>query len=260
MNHERTQRSTHIGEMKHSRRILCVVFGLLVAACSPSPEPEIRIAVASNFKAPAAEIVRKFGERTGSNATISLGSTGKLFAQISNGAPYDVFLAADSDGPAKIEKDVSAAAGSRFTYAIGKIVLWSADPDLVDSEGKVLGSDRFSKLAIANPALAPYGKAAEETLRKKGLWEQIQDRLVRGESIGQAFQFVSTRSADMGFVAYSQTVGNGGSRWVVPQELYSPIEQQAVLLKDRPDARAFLRYLESDEAKAIIRRYGYATK
>lgn len=239
---------------------LIALLGLFISACSSSLKPELRIAVASNFKAPAAEIVRAFEDRTGSNVTISLGSTGKLFAQISNGAPYDVFLAADSESPARIERDIPAASGSRFTYAVGKLALWSADPDLVDSEGEVLKTDRFSKLAIANPALAPYGKAAEEVLRKRGLWDGMQNKIVRGESIGQAFQFVSTGSAELGFVARSQADGREGSVWIVPQELYSPIEQQAVLLIEGPEAREFVRFLQSSEAKAIIRKYGYGTK
>lgn len=233
---------------------------LLIPACGPaSTDPELRIAVASNFKEPASELVKRFQERTGRNVTVTVGSTGKLYAQIRNGAPFAVFLAADAERPALLEKQIPAAAGSRFTYAVGKLVLWSPDTNLVDGEGKVLESD-FGKLAIANPKLAPYGAAAEEVIRKKGLWKKIESRLVRGENIGQTFQFVSTGNAELGFVALSQAKDREGSLWEVPNELYTPIEQQAVLLSGDEGAREFFEFLKSEEARELIRSYGYDTR
>lgn len=243
--------------MKRSSRVLIAVLGLFFSVCSSSPKPELRIAVASNFKDPAAEIVKRFEERTGANVTISLGSTGRLYAQITNGAPFDVFLSADSETTARLENETAAAKGTRFTYAVGKIVLWSPEEGVVDANGDVLRSGDFGRIAIANPKVAPYGRAAEETLRQLGLWEKLQDGIARGENIGQTFQFVSTGSAEIGFVALSQIRDKGGSQWEVPQELYSPIEQQAVLLNDKEDAREFFDFLKSEEAQDIIRKYGY---
>lgn len=241
-------------------RVLIVALGFLVSACSSSVKPELQVAVASNFKDPAAEIVRRFEQQTGSNVTVSLGSTGKLYAQIINGAPFDVFLAAN---PVDIEGSGtpgSTSSESEFIYALGKIVLWSPDEQLISGNADVLRSENFDKIAIANPKVAPYGRAAEETLRKLGLWEKLQDRIVRGENIGQTFQFVSTGNAEMGFVALSQVKDKGGSQWEVPQEFYSPIEQQAVLLSGKPDARAFFEFLKSKEASEIIRKYGYEVR
>ncbi|QQS43197.1 MAG: molybdate ABC transporter substrate-binding protein [Acidobacteriota bacterium] len=239
---------------------LLTIIALSVSSCGTRPsETELRIAVASNFKEPATELVKRFQERTGRNVTVTLGSTGKLYAQIRNGAPFAVFLAADAERPELLEKEIAAARGSRFTYAVGKLVLWSPDPKLVDNGGKVLESD-FGKLAIANPKLAPYGAAAEEVLRKRGLWDKVERRLVRGENIGQTFQFVSTGNAELGFVALSQAKGRIGSLWEVPKELYTPIEQQAVLLSGDEGAREFLEFLKSEEAKELIREFGYDTR
>jgi molybdate transport system substrate-binding protein len=241
--------------------VFIVTLSLLFVACAPNDQNrELRIAVASNFKAPAAELVKRFQERTGRLVTITLGSTGKLYAQIDNGAPFDVFLAADEERPRLLEDKLKAAKGTRFTYAVGRLALWSPKENFVDPEGKVLESGAFTRLAIANPSLAPYGKAAEEVLRKRGLWEKISDKLVRGENIGQTFQFVSSGNAELGFVALSQVAGKGGSFWEVPQELYTPIQQQAVLLKEEEGARAFLEFLKSDEAQAIMEKYGYSKR
>lgn len=264
LNHEGT-RIRHEGKWPGYGAFLCLatllmVIALSVSSCETRPsETELRIAVASNFKAPASELVKRFQERTGRNVTITLGSTGKLYAQIRNGAPFAVFLAADAERPRLLEQEIPAAKGSRFTYAIGKLVLWSPDPELVDNEGKVLESD-FGKLALANPKLAPYGVAAEEVLRKKGVWDKVERRLVRGENIGQTFQFVSTGNAEIGFVALSQAKGKGGSLWEVPHELYTPIEQQAVLLSGDEGAREFLEFLKSEEARKLIREFGYGTQ
>lgn len=264
LNHEST-RIGHEEKWAGYGAVLCLaalltIIALSVSSCGTRPsETELRIAVASNFKEPATELVKRFQERTGRNVTVTLGSTGKLYAQIRNGAPFAVFLAADAERPELLEKEIAAARGSRFTYAVGKLVLWSPDPKLVDNGGKVLESD-FGKLAIANPKLAPYGAAAEEVLRKRGLWDKVERRLVRGENIGQTFQFVSTGNAELGFVALSQAKGRIGSLWEVPKELYTPIEQQAVLLSGDEGAREFLEFLKSEEAKELIREFGYDTR
>lgn len=238
--------------------ILALAAIVIATACGPPPATrELNIAVASNFKQPAAKIVQEFQDRTGRNVIVTLGSTGKLYAQIEHGAPYDVFLAADAERPRLVEAHFSTAKGSRFTYAVGNLVLWSPTKGVVDPDGQILDQGGFSRIAIANPLLAPYGRAAEEVLKKRGLWRQLQDKLVRGENIGQTFQFVYSGNADIGFVALSQVKDSGGSMWIVPQELYSPIEQQAVLLSDDPGAREFLEYLKSKQAREIIRGYGY---
>ena len=195
---------------------------------------------------------------------MSFSATGKFYAQITNGAPFDVFLAADDSTPAKLEKEGSAVSGSRFTYATGKLVLWSAQPGVVDAQGEVLKKNTFRKLAIAAPKLAPYGAAAVETMTKLGLMAALEPKLVTGESIGQAFGFVSTGNAELGFVALSQVFEGGklksGSAWVVPANLHSPIRQDAVLLtrgKDNKAAQALMAFLKTDKAKAVIRSFGY---
>lgn len=227
------------------------------------PADEIRVAAASNFAAPMKKIAARFEARTGHTVTLAFGSTGKHYAQIRNGAPFEVFFAADVERPALLEKKGVAVKGSRFAYAVGKVVLWSPEKGVVDANGEVLNEGDFRHLALANPRLAPYGKAAEQVMRRRGVWDKLQDRLVRGENISQALQFVSTGNAELGFVAYSQIKSPDnpmeGSWWVPPQSLYDPIEQQAILLKDNQVARAFLRFVKSDEAVHIIREYGYDT-
>jgi molybdate transport system substrate-binding protein len=191
------------------------------------------------------------------------GSTGKHYAQIKNGAPFDAFFAADVRRPELLEKEGVALPGSRFTYAIGKLVLWSPKTGYVDPDASILERGEFHHLAIANPKLAPYGKAAQEILQALGLWDRHSGRLVRGENIGQTFQFVDSGNAEFGFVAYSQVKHPNqpikGSFWEVPQSLYTPIKQQAVLLKDKEAARVFLSFVRSDEALKIIHDYGYDT-
>jgi molybdate transport system substrate-binding protein len=230
---------------------------------------EVRVAVAANFTAPCEEIARAFEKASRHHVAVSSGSTGKLAAQIQNGAPFEVLLAADAERPALLEKDGTAVAGSRFTYALGRLVLWSPDPALVDGGGKVLASGSFRHLAIANPKLAPYGAAAEQVLNGLGLWQRLEPRLVQGEDIGQTYQFVASGAAELGFVALSQirAAASGdagakvkGSQWIVPEASYRPIGQQAVLLargKDNPAARAFLDFLKGAEARSVIERYGY---
>lgn len=234
---------------------------LLLSGGGSASGAEINIAVASNFTQPIRQIAARFQEETGDQVTLSFGSTGKHYAQIVNGAPFDAFFAADARRPLLLEQGGFALPGSRFTYAIGRIVLWSPDETLVDSKGAVLGSERFSHLAIANPRLAPYGKAAQEVLQGMGLWNGLQGRMVRGENIGQTFQFVKSGSVELGFVAYSQVRQPGqpasGSLWEVPRSAYTPIKQQAVLLQDNPVARRFLDYVRSPAMVELIRDHGY---
>jgi molybdate transport system substrate-binding protein len=221
----------------------------------------LRVAVASNFQPAMKELAVAFQNRSGHQLTASYGSTGKHYAQIVNGAPFDLFLAADAERPRRLELEGFAVAGSRFTYAVGKLVLWSPVEGLIQDGHKTLIDGQFRFLAIANPRIAPYGRAAKQVLRGLGLWEAMQPRMVRGENIAQAFAFVKSGNAELGFIAWSQLppplAGGGGSVWMVPQELYQPIEQQGVLLKDGPVARAFLEFVRSEQAAALIMAHGY---
>jgi len=227
----------------------------------PSLAAETQVAVAANFTEPAKAIAARFKARTGHTARLSFGSSGQFYTQIANGAPFEVFLSADAERPIRAEAEGLAVAGSRFTYATGRLVLFSAQPRLVDERGAVLARGAFHKLAIADPRAAPYGVAAIETLKKLGLLQRLSPRIVQGASIAQTYQFVETGAAEVGFVALSQVMhGRGGSRWVVPSTYHTPIRQQAVLTRtgaDRPAARAFIQFLKGPEAKAIIRRFGY---
>jgi molybdate transport system substrate-binding protein len=225
---------------------------------------DVQVAVAANFTAPMQAIAAGFEQATGHRAKLAFGSTGKFYAQIKNGAPFDVLLAADDETPAKLERDGTALAGSRFTYSIGRLALWSAKPGYVDDQGAVLKQGAFRHLALANPKLAPYGAAAVETLNKLGLLAALQPKFVQGENIAQTFQFVSTGNAELGFVALSQVTEGGklkrGSAWIVPTGLHAPIRQNAVVLargRDNPAALALMKYMKEDKARAIIRAYGY---
>lgn len=219
---------------------------------------EIRVAVASNFAEAARRLATAFEAESGHRVTLVIGATGKLYAQIHHGAPFDAYLAADRRRPERLEREGLARPGSRFTYALGELVLWSPRPGYVDPEGRVLEAGEFRHLAIANPRLAPYGRAAREVLEALGLWQRLQGRMVRGENIGQAFQFVRSGNAELGFVARSQLGGaEAGSRWPVPSDLHAPIVQQAVLLKEKPAARAFLAFLRGRRGRAIITDQGY---
>ena len=233
-----------------------LVFGPAAALAA-----ETQVAVAANFTEPAREIAAAFKAATGHTATVSFGSSGQFYAQMVRGAPYEVFLSADADRPKKAEQDGLGVPGTRFTYAIGRIVLYSKTPGLADEGGKVLGSGRFQKLAIADPTAAPYGEAAIATLRKLGVYDAVKPKIVMGSSITQAFQFVDTGAAELGFVALSQVINTpGGSRWLVPAADHAPIAQQAILLQpgqNNPAARAFLAFLKSPPAIAIIKKYGY---
>lgn len=242
------------------------VFSCLGLCIHPAWSDEVAVAVAANFIEPAKGIAAAFEAETGHHVTVSAASTGKLYAQITHGAPFDVFLAADSQAPAKLEEHGFAVAGTRFTYAVGQLVLWSRDPrlDLNDGEA-VLRSGGFAHLALANPRTAPYGAAAMAVLQRMGLEHALAGRLVRAEDVGQAFQFAATRNAELAFVALSQTshagTGLGGSVWRVPSNWYTPINQEAVLLvraRQSAAARAFLAYLRGPTGAAMVERFGYA--
>jgi len=226
---------------------------------------EVSVAVASNFTAPMKVIAQAFERDTGHKAILSFGATGQFYAQIKNGAPFAVLLAADQETPAKLEKEGLGVAGTRFTYAIGQIVLWSKKPSFVDNKGDVLRSDAFAKIAIANPKLAPYGLAAMQVLERLDLSARIRPRIVEASNIAQTLQFVSSGNAVLGFVALSQVFESGkikeGSGWIVPASMYDPIKQDAVLLANAQvnvAAQALMQYLRSDKAKEIILSYGYA--
>lgn len=240
-----------------------VLFFLFAALPVPALAADINIAVASNFR-PAIEVLaRRFETQTGNKIILIFGSSGKQYAQIANGAPFDAYFAADSERPGKLEEEGLAVPGSRFTYALGQLVLWSPTEGYVDSQGIVLQTGDFGHLAIANPKLAPYGAAAQEALEALGLWDTLSARLVQGENVAQAFHFVRSGAAELGLVALSQVrrgkKGAGGSLWLVPADLYRKIEQQAVLLKDTAPTRAFLQYVRSPAAKQVITRFGYRT-
>lgn len=225
---------------------------------------QVQVAVAANFSAPMQQIAAAFEQDTGHKALLSMGSTGKLYAQIRNGAPFQVLLAADDETPARLEREGAAVPGTRFTYAVGRLMLWSKKPGLVDDKGAVLLRGEFDRIAIADPKLAPYGAAAVEVLNALHVQAAVQAKLVQGENIAQAYQFVSTGNATLGFVALSQVWADGklseGSGWLVPAQLHQPLRQDAVLLtsgKDNPAALALLAYLQTDKARRIIHAFGY---
>ena len=245
------------------RKKLAVFIGAVTVtlAQGQAVADEVLVAVASNFTGAIKAIAERFEQETGHDVVLSFGSTGKHYAQIRHGAPYHAFFAADVQRPQLLEAEGRIVPGSRITYAFGKLVLWSPDANRVDAEGVVLAAGEFSRLAIANPRLASYGVAAQQVLEGRGLWDELQPRLVRGENIAQSYQYVKSGAAELGFVAYSQVrtpdTEPAGSAWIVPEDLYAPIEQQAVLLQDTPAARAFMHYVRSDEAAGIIEGYGY---
>lgn len=247
--------------MRVLKSFLVACFAIL-GACLPVHAGSTHVAVAANFTDAAKEIAAAFKARTGHEAVLSFGSSGQLLAQIQQGAPYKVFLSADDERPKALVAQGLALAETRFTYAIGKLVLWSKDSAFVKDQA-TLRAQAFSKIAIANPAAAPYGIAAREVLKSLGLDETLKSKIVMGNSIAQTFQFIDTGNAELGFVALSQLVGqSGGSRWLVPQALYSEIRQDAVLLKSAAQdeaSRAFLNFLKSPEARAMIEKFGYVS-
>lgn len=249
------------------RAVACamVAFAVLSTPAGSARAAEALVAVATNFAEVMAALVPRFEADTDHRIRVSSGSTGKLYAQIRNGAPFDIFLAADRRRPELLESAGAAVAGSRFTYAIGRLVLWSADANRIGADGAaVLRRGDFRHLAIANPKLAPYGLAAQQALSALGLWDPLKDRIVQGENIGQVFSLVATGNAEIGFVALSAVLSPRhkvtGSYWNVPVNLYEPIRQDAVLLShgaENAAARAFLGYMKSAAARSVIARYGY---
>ncbi len=229
---------------------------------------EVKVAVAANFAAPMQKIAADFAADTGHTALISTGSTGKFYTQIKEGAPFEVLLAADDETPRKLASEGLAVKGQQFTYAKGKLVLWSAKAGVVDAQGAVLTKGSFERLALANPKVAPYGAAAIETLKALGVLDAVSPKIVQGDNIAQAYQFVATGNAALGFVALSQVITpmaapdkpTQGAWWVVPSKYYTPILQDAALLKKgeaNAAATALLKYLKGDKAKAVIKSYGY---
>ncbi len=246
------------------RPLLHLCSTLLLCLPFTASADEVRVAVAANFTAPMQKIAEAFARDTGHRAVLAFGATGKFYAQINNGAPFDVLLAADEQTPQRLEDEGQGVTGSRFTYAVGSLVLWSAREGYVDAQGRVLADGDFRHLALANPKTAPYGAAALQTLEKLGLRERLQPRFVQGENIAQTHQFVASGNAELGFIALSQVIEDGriarGSAWRMPADQHQPIRQDALLLQrgeHNPAARALLDYLRSASAVALIRAYGY---
>lgn len=241
-----------------------VILSMLLLIGQTSWAATVLVAVAANFSKPMTEIAAEFEKSTGHSAHLSFGSSGKFVSQLENGGPFEILLSADEKGPQKLEQDGFTVPNSRFVYALGRLVLWSAKPGYVDDQGKILTTSSFKHLALADPKLAPYGAAAVEVLNKLGLIEKLQPLFVQGENIAQTYQFISTANAELGFVALSQVIENGkigsGSGWIIPDNDHTPIRQGAVLMKtgaENPAAPALLSYLKSAPALAIIKKYGY---
>ncbi|MHB1083454.1 MAG: molybdate ABC transporter substrate-binding protein [Thiobacillus sp.] len=245
----------------HALTLLSILL-LVALGAFPALAAQAHVAVASNFAAPMNALAVRFEQETGHTLTLSSGATGKFYAQIKHGAPFDVLLAADAETPARLLREGDAL--QRQPYAIGRLALWSAQPGYIDDSGAVLKQNRFQRLAIANPKLAPYGAAAADVLARLNLTDRVQNKLVTGENIAQTYQFVASGNAELGFVALSQVMHNGtlrsGSVWQVPATLHAPIRQDAVLLRhgaNNAAARALLDYLNTPAAIAVIRSYGY---
>lgn len=246
------------------RLFAATLLAVLAAFSLGARAASVQVAVAANMTAPMQKIAAGFAAATGHRTVVSLGSTGKLYAQIRNGAPFEVLLAADDETPARLEHEGSAVRGTRFTYATGHLALWSAEAGAVNEQVEVLRQPPAGKLAIADPRVSPYGAAALQVLKNRGVLADWQPHLVQGESIGQAYQFTASGNARLGFVALSQVMAEGritrGSAWIVPADLHAPLKQDAVLLERgtaNPAARALLDYLRSDAARAVLRGYGY---
>ncbi|WP_247257500.1 molybdate ABC transporter substrate-binding protein [Pseudomonas moorei] len=242
----------------------CLASLLAVFTFGSAHADEVQVAVAANFTTPIQAIAADFEKDTGHKLVTAFGATGQFYTQIKNGAPFEVFLSADDTTPKKLEDEGDTVKGSRFTYAVGTLALWSAKEDYVDALGKVLSDNQYQHLSIANPKAAPYGLAATQVLTREGLTDKVKDKIVEGQNITQAYQFVSTGNAELGFVALSQIYKDGkitsGSAWIVPANLHDPIKQDAVILskgKDNPAAQALVDYLKGPKAAAIIKSYGY---
>lgn len=242
----------------------CLASLLAVFTVGAVQADEVQVAVAANFTAPIQAIAADFEKDTGHKLVAAYGATGQFYTQIKNGAPFEVFLSADDTTPEKLEKEGDTVKGSRFTYAIGTLALWSAKEGYVDGKGEVLKKNEYQHLSIANPKAAPYGLAATQVLEKLKLTEATKAKIVEGQNITQAYQFVSTGNAELGFVALSQIYKDGkvnsGSAWIVPADMHDPIKQDAVILnkgKDNAAAKALVEYLKGPKAAAVIKSYGY---
>ena len=248
--------------MKPSRSF-AVLLSVDFYLTSPARAEEVVIAVAANFTAPMQRIAVEFEKDTGHKINAAYGSTGKFYAQIKNGAPFEVLLTADNETPTRLVAENAAVAGTQFTYAVGKLVLWSGKPAVVDAAGEVLKKGDFEHIALADPKLAPYGAASVQAMKALGVYDALAPKVVTAENITQSYQFISTGNAQLGFVALSQVFKDGkieGSSWLVPAKLYQPIRQDAVLLeqgKGKPAAVALMKFLKGDKAKTVIRSYGY---
>jgi molybdate transport system substrate-binding protein len=240
-----------------------ILLSATMAVTSQVHADEVSVAVAANFYAPMQKIALEFEKDTGHKIVAAFGSTGKFYAQIKNGAPFEVLLAADDETPARLVMENTALAGSQFTYAIGKLVLWSAKPAVVDGAGEILKKGGFDHIALADPKLAPYGAAAVEAMKALGVYDALQAKIVTAENISQAYQFISSGNALVGFVALSQVLKDRkieGSAWIVPGTLYQPLRQDLVILekgKGKPAAEALMKFLKGDKAKAVIKSFGY---
>lgn len=250
--------------MKRNQGVIVALIALLLFTPSLGYGKDLKVAVAANFTATIKMIASAYENETGERVILAFGSTGKHYAQIKNGAPFDMFLAADSRRPFLLEKENIAVPDSRVTYALGKLVLWSADPDYAIQDGDALERGDFGFLAIANPKLAPYGLAAKEVLQARGHWLDLRKKIVQGENISQTYQYILSGNAKLGFIAYSQIKIPDkpipGSHWVVPGDLYQPIEQQMVLLNDKRNAWRFWNYIQGDTALNIIESFGYSVR
>ncbi len=248
------------------KNYIAILFLLLGVSGTSAYADQVQVAVAANFVPPFKEISAEFEKATGHKVESSSGSSGKFYAQIKNGAPFEVFFSADDERPKLLEDEGFGVKGTRFTYAVGRLVLWSPDPALVTGE-QVLRTDKFKHLAIANPKNAPYGTAAMQAMQKLGVWELLQPRVVIGESLGQTIGFIDSGNAELGFLALSQVmdpkIKGKGSRWDVPKNLHEPIKQDTVLLtkgQSNPAATTLMEFMHGSQAKAIIERYGYELK
>lgn len=245
------------------RALFPVLLALLTVACVPSQNEgrsTALIAVAANFSAAAETLAGIYEAESGHTITISSGATGQLYARIVQGAPYDAFLSADAERPALLIENGQAVLGSRFTYALGRVTLWSGDPDTIGAQGALALSGDFRALALPHPRLAPYGVAAEETLHSLGLYDAVTDRLVMGGDVGSTYAFIASGNAELGFIALSQLPAGEGSAWIIPENLHAPIRQDAILLiagADNPAAIGFMDFLRSDAARTVIESAGY---
>lgn len=248
------------------RKLLPCLILLLALLCSSQLRADVvRVAVAANFTAPMQKIAAEFEHDTGHQASLAFGSTGKFFAQVVNGAPFDVFLAADVETPARLEQDRHAVSGSRFTYAVGRLALWSSLKGKVDSQGEVLKKGEFRHLALPNPKISPYGAVAIEVMQKLGVLATLQAKFVRAENVSQAYQFAASGNAEVAFIALAQIWQDGklttaGSAWVIPPGMHAALRQDAVLLnhgRNNLAAHALLDYMQGDKARSIIKSYGY---